>query len=167
MTEFTRVEFEEGEGMVFGPVSISKARGFAVGGRASQPGTSRTVARRTVGITDRRLIIEDLLRPDRSRIIPNDQVQTVSIKRERFGPRETITIARIRTDAGASVNLNLPGIEAGKESLIGDTFPYAQITEGKGPSKGVLVAIALIAGLALLCCMTLYVGPLIARLFAQ
>lgn len=166
MNRFSSTELEAGEELVFGPVTSSKTTSFSGGRGPSQGSASRTVGR-TVGITNRRVIIENTQSPDKSRVVSNDQVQSVSIKRKQRGGRATITITKLQTATGTSVKVDLPGIDAGKESLLTQTFPNAEITEPKGMSKGVIIAIAVVGGLAVLCCLITFVGPLIASLFAQ
>jgi hypothetical protein len=120
-----------------------------------------------VGVTNQRIVIEDMQSPEKSKIIPNDQVQRVSIKRKQRGGQETITIAQVTTAAGATVKVDLPGINASQEARFGEVFPNAEIGAAKGLSKGAIIALAVVGGLIVICCLVTFVGPLIARLFAQ
>lgn len=163
MNEFS-LTMEAGEEIVFGPVTSSKTTSISGGAGPSQGSVSRTVGR-TVGVTNRRVIIEDSQAPDRSQAIPNDQVQMISIKRKQVGGQETITIASLQTASGDKVKVDLPGIDARQESLLRQTFPSAQIGESKGLSKGATIAIVVVAGLAALCCFVTFGVPLILRLF--
>ena len=166
MTEFTSVEMQPGEEIVFGPVTSTKTTTVSGGTGPAQGGVSRTVGR-TVGVTNRRIVIEDLQNPANSTVIPNDQVQKVTIKRKKKGEQESITIAKIETATGSSIKVDLPGIDARRESQLGETFPNAEISQASGMSKGLVIAMAVIVGLALLCCLVTFGIPLIGRLFAN
>jgi hypothetical protein len=165
VNKFTSVEMQPGEEIIFGPVTSTKTTSVSGGSGPSQGSVSRTVGR-TVGVTNQRVIIEDTQAPGKSTIIPNDQVQKVFIKRKKKGERESITIAKIETATGGTVKVDLPGIDASREAQLGEVFPNAEISQAKG-SKGVIIAIAVVGGLALLCCLVTYGIPLILRLFAN
>jgi hypothetical protein len=166
VNEFASIEMQPGEEIVFGPVTSTKTTSVSGGGGPSQGSISRTVGR-TVGVTNRRLVIEDLQDPAKAKVIPNDQVQKVFIKRKKKGERESITIAKVETMTGSTVKVDLPGIDAGRESQLGETFPNAEISQTSGLSTGVIIAIV-VAGLAVLCCLAVTFGPMIAGLlFSQ
>jgi hypothetical protein len=165
MTEFTSVEMQPGEEIVFGPVTSTKTTTVSGGTGPAQGGVSRTVGR-TVGVTNRRVVIEDLQNPANSTVIPNDQVQKVTIKRKKKGEQESITISKIETATGSSIKVDLPGIDARKESQLGETFPNAEISQASGMSKGVIIALV-VAGVAVVCCLAVTFGPLIAGLLAR
>jgi hypothetical protein len=166
MSEFAGVQMQPGEGIVFGPVTSTKTTSFSGGGGLSQGSISRTVGR-TVGVTNRRLVIEDLQDPGKPLVIPNDQVQKVFIKRKKKGERESITIAKVETMTGSTVKVDLPGIDAGRETQLSGVFPNAEISQAKGLSTGVIIALV-VAGLVVLCCLAVTFGPMIAGLlFAQ
>jgi hypothetical protein len=165
VNEFTSVEMQPGEEIVFGPVTSTKTTSVSGGGGPSQGSISRTVGR-TVGVTNRRLVIEDLQEPGKAKVIPNNQVQKVFIKRKKKGERESLTITKVETATGSSVKVDLPGIDANREAQLGETFPNAEISQAKGLSTGVIIAIV-VAGVAVLCCLAVTFGPLIAGLFAK
>jgi hypothetical protein len=160
MTEFSSVDMQPGEQLVFGPVTSTKTTTVSGGTGPAQGGVSRTVGR-TVGVTNRRVIIEDTQNPANSTVIPNDQVQKVIVKRKKKGEQESITIAKIETATGSSIKVDLPGIDAHRESQLGETFPNAEISQASGLSTGVIIALV-VAGLAVLCCLAVTFGPVIA-----
>jgi hypothetical protein len=165
VNEFTSLEMQPGEEIIFGPVTSTKTTSVSGGGGPSQGSISRTVGR-TVGVTNRRVVIEDTQDPGKSTVIPNDQVQKVFIKRKKKGEQESITIAKIETATGSTVKVDLPGIDARREAQLGEIFPNAEISQAKGLSTGLIIVIV-VAGLALLCCLVTYGIPLILRLFAS
>jgi hypothetical protein len=166
VNEFTSIEMQPGEEIVFGPVTSTKTTSVSGGGGPSQGSISRTSGR-TVGVTSRRVVIEDLQTPGKAKIIPNDQVQKVFIKRKKKGERESITIAKIETATGSTVKVDLPGIDARREAQLSETFPNAEISQAKGMSTGVIIALVAV-GVAMLCCLAVTFGPMIAGLlFAQ
>jgi hypothetical protein len=111
-----------------------------------------------VGITNRRIIIEDMQHPARSRVVPNEQVQRVSIKRKKRG----ITVASVQTASG-TVSVNLPGVSPERESLLGTTFTNAEISVSKGLPKGVVIGASVVVGLMALCCLVSIIGPMLSR----
>jgi len=153
--EFT--ELEAGEEIVFGPVTSVKTTSFSGGAGPSRGGISRRSGR-TVCITDRRIIIEDLEDPARSRVFPNDHVQVVSIKRKKDG----ITVAKVQTGS-RTVRIDLPGISPQKESLLATTFPNAEIGTAQGLPKGAVIAASVVVGLVALCCLVSIIGPMLSR----
>ncbi len=163
--EFTSVEMQPGERIVFGPVTSTKTISFSGGTGPAQGSVSRTVGR-TVGVTNRRVIIEDTQTPGKAKVIPNDQVQQVFIKRKKKGEQESITITKIETATGSTVKVDLPGIDARRESQLGETFPSAEISQAKGLPTGVIIALV-VAGVLVLCCLAVTFGPLIAGLFSR
>jgi hypothetical protein len=166
MTEFTSIEMQPGEEIVFGPVTSTKTTTVGGGTGPAQGGVSRTVGR-TVGVTNRRVVIEDLQNPANSTVIPNDQVQKVIIKRKKKGEQESITLSKIETATGSSIKVDLPGIDARREAQLGETFPNAEISQTSGLSTGVIIALVVI-GVAVVCCLTVTIGPMLAGfLFAQ
>jgi len=166
VNEFTSVEMQPGEEIVFGPVTSTKTTSFGGGAGPSQGSVSRTVGR-TVGVTNRRVIIEDTQTPGQAKVVPNDQVQKVFIQRKKKGEQESITIAKIETATGGTVKVDLPGIDARRESQLNETFPNAEISQATGMSKGLIIGIAVVGGLVLLCCLVIYGIPLILKLFAS
>ena len=165
MTEFTGVEMQPGEEIVFGPVTSTKTTTVSAGTGPAQGGVSRTVGR-TVGVTNRRVVIKDLQNPANSTVIPNDQVQKVTIKRKKKGEQESITIAKIETATGSSIKVDLPGIDARRETQLSETFPNAEVSQASGLSTGVIVALV-VAGVVVVCCLAVTFGPLIAGLLAR
>ena len=87
----------------------------------------------------------------------------VFIKHKQRGEQPTITIAQVQTASGATVKVGLPGINPRKETLLGETFPNAEIATDKGALgfQGAKIAVAVVAGLVILCCLVLFVGPII------
>lgn len=159
-------ELEAGEEIVFGPVTFTKTTSLSGGAGPSQ-GSVSTTGGRTVGVTNRRIIIEDLKAPERAQIIPNDQVQRVFIKRKQRAGQETLSITKVETAAGGTVKVDLPGISASKEALLKQTFPNAEIGAPQGLSKGAWIAIAVVVGLAALCCIIFVAAPAIANLLGK
>jgi len=165
VNQFTSVELQPGEEILFGPVTSTKTTSFSGGTGPAQGSVSRT-AGRTVGVTNQRIVIEDTQTPEKTKFIPNDQVQKVFIKRKKKGEQESITISKIETATGGAIKVNLPGIDARREAQLSETFPNAEISQAKGMSTGVIVALVVV-GVAVVCCLAVTFGPLIAGLFAR
>ena len=157
MQALKHTELEAGEEIVFGPVTSMKTTSFSGGAGPSQGTLSRSSGR-TVAITNRRVIIEDLDDPPQSRIVPNDSVERVSIKRKKHG----ITIHKVQIPSG-TVSVNLPRVSPEKESLLATTFPHAEIGASKGLPKGIVIAAGIVGGLVALCCLVSIIGPLLSK----
>ena len=157
MDERSSIELEAGEEIIFGPVTSVKTTRLSGGAGPSQGSISRSSGR-TVGITNRRIIIEDMQNPARSQVVRNEQVQRVSIRRKKQG----ITVASVQTAAGP-VRVNLPRVSPQKESLLAATFPNAEIGAPKGLPKGVVIAASVVVGFVALCCIVSIVGPMLSR----
>ena len=134
MRGFKFTELEEGEKILFGPITFTKTTSFSsTGGAGPGPATRHQVSKvkgSTIGVTDRRVIVEDLESPDKTRITPNEKVQRVFIKRKQKGGRQTITLSKLQTTSG-QVKLNIQGLPAGAEGVLKETFPNAEIAEDK------------------------------------
>jgi hypothetical protein len=165
VSQFASTDMQPGEEILFGPVTSTKTTSVSGGGGSSQGSISRTVGR-TVGVTNQRILIEDTQNPGSSTAIPNDQVQKVLIKRKKQGDRETITIVKVETATGNTIKVDLPGIDARREARLGEVFAGAEISQAKGLSTGLIIALV-VAGVLLLCCLVFTFGPLILRLFAD
>ena len=85
MPGFTSVQLEPDEKMVFGPVTTTKSvsigatppnqgMGTASVGEAATSQRLTHTSGRTIGVTTQRVIVEDLKDPDKTQVIPNDQV---------------------------------------------------------------------------------------------
>ena len=157
MIGLKHTELEPGEEIVFGPVTSTKTTSFSGGAGPSQGSISRSSGR-SVAVTNRRVIIEDLDDPSRSSVVPNDSVERVFIKRKKQG----ITIARVETGS-ASVHVGLPGVGLQKESLLAATFPNAEIGARKTVPRGVVIAAGVGAVLLALCCLVAIIGPMLTK----
>jgi len=135
MSGFKFTELEEGENILFGPITFTQTTSFSsTGGAGPGPATRHQVSKTkgsTIGITDRRVIVEDLESPDKTQITPNEKVQRVFVKRKQQRGQPTITLSKLQTASGQVVKLNIQGLPAGAEGKLKETFPNAEIAEDK------------------------------------
>jgi hypothetical protein len=131
MGAFKFTELESEEKVVFGPVTSTRTASFSAGTGPSQSSVSRTSGR-TVGVTNQRLIVEDLDSPNKTQIVPNADVKQVFIKRKQRGGRSTTTLSRVQTASGQDIKLNIQGLPGQAESALKSTFPAAEIALEKG-----------------------------------
>lgn len=132
MSEFYFTQLEEDEKMVFGPVTSRKSSSTSFSAGGQQVGGTARASERKVGITDRRIISEKSGSPAATRIIPNDEVKAVFIRREKFAGQPRLAIDSVQTNADQTVNLDLGGIGAQAEDKIQRVFPQATVREKKG-----------------------------------
>jgi hypothetical protein len=132
---FKFTELEEGETILFGPITFTQTTSFSSTGDAGPgPATQHQISKTkgsTIGVTDRRVIVEDLESPDKTQITPNEKVQRVFVKRKQQGGRQTVTLSKLQTASGQVVKLNIQGLPAGAEGKLRETFPNAEIAEDK------------------------------------
>jgi len=91
-------------------------------------------------------------------IVPNEQVQRVSIKRKKQG----ITVDKVHTES-RTVKVGLPRVSPDKEPLLAATFPNAEIGAPSGFPKGVVIAASVVVGFIALCCLVSIIGPMLSR----
>ena len=135
MRGFKFTELEEGEKILFGPITFTQSTSFSSsGGAGPGPATQHQVSKTkgsTVGVTDRRVIVEDLESPEKTQITPNEKVQRVFVKRKQQGGRQTLSLSKLQTASGQVVKLNIQGLPGGAEGKLKETFPNAEIAEDK------------------------------------
>ncbi len=132
MSEFYFTQLEEDEKMVFGPVTSRKSSSTSFSAGGQQVGGTTRASERKVGITDRRIISEKSGSPAATRIIPNDEVKVVFIRREKFAGQPRLAIDSVQTSSGQTVNLDLKRLDVQAEDKIEQAFPHATVREKKG-----------------------------------
>ncbi len=141
MTGFRFFQLEPGEEILFGPVTTTKSVSFS-SAPVQQPGrpqirpaleqqqVSRTSGQ-TVGVTNRRVVIEDLNDSSKTRIIPNEQVRRVFVKARQRQGRPSLTLEKVATAGGPPLKLNIQGLPDDLEAFQ-VAFPQAEIIQSKG-----------------------------------
>ena len=126
MNGFIFTKLADGETIVFGISSSSSSVsfGFSHGG---QTGGASTARRRLVGVTTQRVIIEESQDSQKTVIVPNGDVTRVELKRDKFG----ITIAKIETNRGKKIDVNLMGLTPPQAMQASQVFPNAKIDAPK------------------------------------
>jgi hypothetical protein len=168
MSNFLHTQLEPDEEIVFGPLTRTKTGLFSVTEPRQQPGMDASHSQRAnlsgasgqiIGITNLRVIIEDLKSSDKTRTYTVRDVRQVYVRRRARHGQEKLLLTRILADYGQMIRLNL-SIPTHAEELIRETFTNAEIIADKGPvgSKGCLIAVAMALALAALVC----VGRLVA-----
>ncbi len=130
MRGFKFTELQDDEKIVFGPVTFTRTTSVSGGMGGASQGASKTSGE-TIGITDQRVIIEDLNKADKTKIVPNGSVQHVYIKRKTKNGRTTITLSKIQA-TGGSHKINIQGLPEQVESKLKELFPNAEITQKSG-----------------------------------
>ncbi|MFQ5399778.1 MAG: hypothetical protein ACE5E7_09295 [Anaerolineae bacterium] len=171
MNTFKFTELEPGEEIVFGPMTRTKTAsvsatgpGQPIGPPQPQTASYTHASGQTIGVTNRRVIIEDLQSRDKSRIIANEDISRAFVRRKTKNNVTTLTLTRVQTAAGQTQKLDLGGIPAHREPLLKETFPNAEISEDKGflGSKGCLIVLAILLFLA---CGLPVIGFIVSNLF--
>ena len=130
MNAFKFTELEDGETIVFGPVTFTKTTNLSGGTGPTQSSVSKTSGR-AVGITSQRIVVEDIESPEKTQVVRNADVQRVFVKRKQSGGRSTITLTKAQTGSGQAVKLEIKGLPAQAETLLQSTFPNAEIVQDK------------------------------------
>ena len=126
MAAFVHTKLEKGEEVVIGPVRFTSSGSFSFSANGVGGAQVQQRSERRIGITDRRVIIEHSGHPERTRIILNEDVRRVYVRREKFG----LKIEKIKTRSGETIKLNIAGIM--DESRVFQVFPQAEIGMRKG-----------------------------------
>ena len=157
MGAFKYTELEDGEEMLFGPITSTRTTSFG-GGTGPGQSVSKTSGH-TLGVTNRRVIVEDIASPNKTRIVPNEDVQLVFIKRGQRRGQPTIDLSKVETASGQTIKLNIKGLPAHAEDGLQNTFPNAEIALDKG--MGCPLAATIPVGLLLLAGILFVVIPLL------
>jgi hypothetical protein len=175
MDNFLHIQLEPDEKIVFGPVTHTKTSSFSATGPGQQPGFGTPQSQQAsfsqasgqiIGVTNQRVIIEDLESSDKTRTYTVRDVREVHVRHKTQHGQETLVLTKVLADYGQMVKLNL-NIPAHDEKLIQDTFPHAKIIADKGilGSKGCLIAIIVALALVVFVCVGPLIGSVIFRLF--
>lgn len=132
MQGFRFSKFEEGEEIIFGPHAESSQTKLSVR-RASEVEHPTHTSVRIVCVTNKRVIIET---GDSAVNIPTHDIQTVVIKRNPGKKGASLfDLLYIKSKTGHRVELDIPNLEASRESDLPVAFPHAEI---KARNKGLL-----------------------------
>jgi hypothetical protein len=165
VNSFNFTELEAGEELVFGPVTSTKTTNVSgSSGAPGQGGIFSLTSGRTVGVTNQRVIVEDLESPDRTQVVPNANVQRVFIKRQQRQGQSSVNLVKVQTASGP-VKLDIKGLPAQAEAMLESTFPNAEIVHGGGSKVGLIIAIVVLGGIFLLCVLPFIIAA-VGRLFA-
>ena len=165
MRGFNFTELETGEEIVFGPVTTTTTTSVSGSSDAGEQSLSRTKGR-TIGITTRRVIVEDLQRPEAAQVIPNADIGKVFIKSRQRKGQESISLVKAQTVNGQTVKLDMKGLSPQSKNVLDETFPNAEIVQSKGSgSKILLIAVILVGLVILVTCVLPLVASVIVRMF--
>jgi hypothetical protein len=128
MSAFTFAKLDKDETIVFGPVTFSSSSSFSFNAGRAQGVQVNKVNKRTIAITDRRIIIEQGPNPQDNQSIPNKNVKRVYVERGQAG----LKVDKVETIHGQTVELDLGGIRPHEEARLFEIFPGAEIGEKKG-----------------------------------
>jgi hypothetical protein len=128
MNGFKFTELQDGEKMVFGPVTFTQTASFSGGQGPSQGSVSKTSGR-TVGVTSQRVIVEDINSADKTKVVANADVQRVYVKRKQRGGRPGIDLTKIQTASGQTIKLGIAGLPAQAERGLKELFPNAEVAQ--------------------------------------
>ncbi|HEY3802524.1 MAG TPA: hypothetical protein VGL61_07940 [Kofleriaceae bacterium] len=122
---FSIVQLEPDEHVVFGISLETSSSSFSVQG-ISVGGSSKEVRK---AITDQRVIVE--VSTGDVTAVPNGEVKTVTIQREKQMGVDVLRIVSVANAAGQKIGLDLGGIDPGHEARIQQLFPAATLAMKK------------------------------------
>ena len=128
MSAFTHTSLEEGEVMVIGPVIFSSTSSLSFSAGGTQSAQASRTDKRTIGITNRRVIVEQSNQPHETQIVSNMDVKRVYVRREKAATK----VEKVETNRGQTVKLDLGGLHPLQEARLYEIFPNAEIGEQKG-----------------------------------
>jgi len=135
--KFTELEAEER--LVFGPVTFTKTASFSGGIGSARSSVSKTSGH-TAGVTNRRVIVEDINSPEKTQEVQNAAVERVYIRRKQQKGRASITLWKVQAASGQSLKLDIKGLPAQAEGMMQTMFPNAEIIEEKAKGCGCPIA---------------------------
>jgi len=122
MSQFTHTKLQDDETIVLGIVTFSSSGGFSLRFGSASGGTSTTRTRK-VGVTNQRVIVEQVGSPEQTQIVANVDVRRVHLKHDQFGAK----ITKIETTRNQTLNLDLGGLRPQEEARLNELFPNAEI----------------------------------------
>jgi len=128
MSAFPFTQLGEDEVMVIGPVTFSSSSSFSVSSPTGQSAQVKQSNQRIMGVTNRRVIVEQSGQPNATQIIANADVKRVYVKRDKFGAK----IEKVETSRGQTIELNIGGLNPMQEARLFEVFPNAEIGQKKG-----------------------------------
>ncbi len=181
MKGFRFLQLDPDEEILFGPVTTTKSVSFSSTPvqpmqQIGMPHQQRTIHQqqhttartsgRTVGVTNKRVVIEDLNDSSKTQIIPNDQVRRVFIRSQAFQGQPSLTLEKVEALSGPPVKLNIKGLPLQAEADLRETFPQAEIVQSKGMPA--LKIVAILGGIAFfLACVLPVLILLVGKLFVN
>jgi hypothetical protein len=123
MNGFSHTQLEDGEAIVLGVATFSSSGGFSFSFGRAQAGQVSATRTRKVGVTNRRVIIEQVGAPEQTRAIANADVRRVHLKHDKSGGK----IAKIETVRNQTFDLDLGGLLPQQEARLNELFPNAEI----------------------------------------
>ena len=128
--QFKFTELEDGERIVFGPITFTQTTSFSGGTGGAQSSVSKTSGR-TVGVTNQRVIVEDLDSPDKTQTCANADVQRVYVQRKQRRGQLNVDLTKVQTASGQTIKLGIMGLPPQAENGLKETFPNAEVVQDK------------------------------------
>ena len=125
---FKFTELQDGERIVYGPVTFTQTANFGGGTGPAQSNVSKSSGR-TVGVTNRRVIVEDLNSADKTKVYDVTDIQRVLVKRKQRHGKQNLDLTKVQTTSGQTVKLGIMGLPAQAESGLKETFPNAEVAQ--------------------------------------
>jgi hypothetical protein len=126
--QFKSTELADGEKIVFGPVTFTQTTSLSGGAGGAQSSVSRTSGR-MVGVTNQRVVVEDLDTPGKTQICANADVQRVYVKRTQRRGQMNLDLAKVQTTSGQTIKLGIKGLPARAENELKELFPNAEVAQ--------------------------------------
>ena len=123
---FKFTELQDGDRMVYGPVTFTQTSNLSGGTGPAQSRVSKSSGR-TVGVTNQRVIVEDLNSADKTKVYDVTDIQRVLVKRKQRHGKQNLDLTKVQTTSGQTVKLGIIGLPAQAESGLKETFPNAEI----------------------------------------
>jgi hypothetical protein len=105
---FKFTDLEDGERIVFGPITFTQTTSLSGGAGAGQSSVSKTSGR-TVGVTNQRVIVEDLDSPGKTQTCANADVQRVYVQRKQRRGQLNVDLTKVQTASGQTIKLGIMG----------------------------------------------------------
>ncbi len=122
MPAFTYTRLEDGEVVLIGPVILSRTSSFSFSAGGVQHVHISQATSRTVGVTNRRVMIEQGGQSPETQVITNSDVRRIHVQSKPIGAK----VEKMETRQGQTMKLELDISPVEEEGLLGLDVPVQE-----------------------------------------
>ncbi len=132
MSRFDFIKLDSDEEMIFGPLRIAKNKSPQSSPKPTASTPTMVNRIRKIGLTSKRLIIEQGEMADANYIIPNCEIKTIIIRREKSSGYPRLVLEAVQTISGETTPVDLTLMDPQAEAKIKAVFPNVRLQVKRG-----------------------------------